>query len=178
VAKKLQISEIIGNSESQDLCFLNSSSLINFLHERLPELFKRGEIIDLKTKKKLGNHQGILNFTIGQRARIGGLRKPLYVSKINTKTNTVYVSEKTDLKQKQLLICNPSWLSGTMPNLTNKKFQVQIRHQGKEADCQIYQTKTNTLLITVNQELKAVTPGQHAALYQESQLLGGGIINN
>ena len=183
--------------ESQDVCFLSSSSAYTKDHSKakLSDFLKRnlktkpGPILD-KDGKIIGDHQGIHFFTIGQRSglHIGAKspkQNPLYVVKIDKEKNAVIVGEEKDLYQKEILIKDLHLISEKEIQLPLRvKVKIRARHKAAAATIlplekkftgQSKNLKSNTYLI-FDKPQRALAPGQHAVFYQRNILLGGGII--
>lgn len=156
--------------ESQDVCFVPKGNLNLFLKKYIKQ--KKGDILEIETSKILGKHLGLFNYTIGQRAGLGG-QGPYYVISKNIKKNILYVSNDIINKKlfaKKINIKQINWLSGQMPKFP-LKCTVKCRSSQKEANAII---KSNIIEFTAPQ--KTITPGQSAVFYKNKQLLGGGII--
>ena len=183
--------------ESQDVCFLSSSSAYTKDHSKakLSDFLKRnlktkpGPILD-KDGKIIGDHQGIHFFTIGQRSglHIGAKspkQNPLYVVKIDKEKNAVIVGEEKDLYQKEILIKDLHLISEKEIQLPLRvKVKIRARHKAAAATIlplekkftgQSKNLKSNIYLI-FDKPQRALAPGQHAVFYQRNILLGGGII--
>ena len=101
LAKKLNLN-VADKPDSQDICFVPNGDYSSVIKKFRPESFKKGKIIDLNGNQ-IGEHEGIINYTIGQRKGIKiSSSKPLYVININADNNTVIVGEKENLKIKEI----------------------------------------------------------------------------
>jgi tRNA-uridine 2-sulfurtransferase len=157
--------------DSQGICFVGKVGIKEFLLNELgPQ--PAGPIID-QAGKEIGQHDGALFYTIGQRHGLdvgGGL--PYYVSRKDMKTNSVYVT--TDLNdkalwRKQLSLEDLHWINDAPK--PDKTYQVRLRYRAVLVDCTI---KGNEL--TPKDEQRGLAAGQSAVLYDEDRVLGGGII--
>ena len=101
IAKKLDLN-VANKPDSQDICFVPNGDYSSVIKKYRPESFQKGDIIDLNGDK-IGEHQGIINYTIGQRkgTKISS-EKPLYVININANENKVIVGNKENLEIKQI----------------------------------------------------------------------------
>ncbi len=167
IAKKLKL-PVTTKSESQDICFIPDKQYNNFLKKHLS--VKSGDIIDINSKEKIGEHEGVPLYTIGQRTPIGG-SGPWFVVKQDFKKNILLVSNnKKDLLQDELTLTETNWI-----NRQNLKFpvkcKVQIRYHYPDTPCILDKNK-----VTLLKPVTAPTPGQSAVFYKGKQLLGGGII--
>ncbi|MBN1755601.1 tRNA 2-thiouridine(34) synthase MnmA [bacterium] len=175
LALKLNIPQSAAK-ESQDLCFLPDTSLKAFLKQELPpSLFKNGYILDTNGKI-LGQHEGLLNYTIGQRKGLGvSMGQPFYVISLNQKENTVIIGPESELYRKEFIIDKCSWISGEPP-LSQFDCQVKIRYKHDAAPARLEPQGNSTCKIIFESPQKAITPGQSAVCYKDQILLGGGFI--
>jgi len=163
-------------SESQDICFL-SGAHNNFLKKYLT--LRSGEIRILDTEKKIGDHQGLPLYTIGQRRgiEIGGTG-PYYVAKLDYKKNILYVAKTWNdevLYQKNLIAQKVNWLDGKIP-INNFKCQAVIRYGHKPVSCRVGRQKNKTYLVEFVKKQRAITVGQSVVFYDKKRVLGGGLI--
>lgn len=160
-----------GKKDSQGICFVGKVGIKEFLSQYVKT--KPGPIIDHQTGKEIGEHGGAIFYTIGQRHGLdvgGGL--PYYVTKKDMKSNTVYVTtdlSDKDLWSKQVDLTDLHWINDAPK--PDKKYQVRLRYRGPLVGCSI---KAGKLLL--DEEQRAVAAGQSAVLYDDSLVLGGGII--
>jgi len=155
--------------ESFDICFIDDYQ--QFLKKYLK--MKPGEIIS-PTGYKLGQHQGLSLYTIGQRVSIGG-PGPFYLIKKDVKKNILYVSNnEKDLLQKGMQVGEINWLSGQSPKLP-LKCAVKIRY-GSEAAEAIVAQQGSQVSVIFEKPQRAITPGQIAVFYKGEWVLGGGVI--
>jgi tRNA-specific 2-thiouridylase len=159
--------------ESQEICFIYDADVRRFLKTQLH--IKNGTIIELETGKNLGEHEGALLYTIGQRKglRLGG--GPWYVISTDVKKNIVYVSrDEKKLFSRSLIAQKVNWISGREPKLP-LKVKAKIRYKHKEAPCIVKKIK-NDYEIIFNKPQRAITPGQSVVFYKGEEVIGGGII--
>ena len=166
MAEKEGLDKIISQGESQDLCFIEGKTE-DFLRKHIKE--HEGDIIHLTEGKKIGTHKGIFSFTIGQRAKISGQEKPLFVHSFDAAKNIVYVDAEDMLFSEHFLIEDVSWVQGSAPD--SEEIKVQVRNRMKPVLCKIEGNKVHTL-----EPVKAITSGQYAVFYQGNQVLGSGVI--
>lgn len=161
--------------ESQDVCFLGTDSIGRFLETREFDLATRGDIVRTDGQV-LGSHNGIYNYTIGQRRGLGiAAATPLYVIRIDAENNRIIVGENHELFQETIEIENVLWNCDRHPE-PGHIYRVRIRygHQGQEAGIEQISTKRFRITFTVKQ--RAVTPGQFAVIYDQDLVLGSGEI--
>ncbi|KAF0133598.1 MAG: tRNA-specific 2-thiouridylase [Candidatus Saganbacteria bacterium] len=169
---KLPVAE---KKESQEICFVEDNNYSNFIKEKFPKIEKPGLIID-KTGKAVGEHNGIIHYTVGQRKGIGAHKgTPKYVVEINNKNNSIIIGDQKDLLKTELTAENVSFISGKFPtdpiNLSAK-----IRYNSKETEAVLYPESKNKAKIIFKSPQRAVTPGQSVVFYNREEVLGGGII--
>ena len=166
--------------ESMGICFVGKVGIKEFLtYELGPQ--EAGKILNEKGEV-VGEHDGAIFYTIGQRhgLNVGG-SLPFYVTGKDMEKNEVYVT--TDLDDKNLWhnflnLGNLHWINSEPDS--SKTYQVRTRHRSGLIDCTIgYETDLHgakMLRVELGEEIRALTPGQSAVLYQDDQCLGGGII--
>jgi tRNA-specific 2-thiouridylase len=169
--------------ESQDLCLIEShGSMQKFLDKYISQ--KQGEIVDLDGKV-LGHHQGIHNYTIGQRKGLGvAAAEPLYVIKLDPVMNRVVVGDRTSGGQTECTVGRMNWVSIASPS-TPIRAEVQVRYRSQavaanviplEEDLSEGDRNTSRIKLVFDEPQFAITPGQAAVLYDGEIVLGGGIL--
>ncbi len=173
---KLPVAEI---KESQDVCFLPKEGLEIFLKKYIKNI-KPGLIVNTEGRK-IGNHQGLPFYTIGQRKGIGiGGGDAYYVIKKNIKENKLIVTQDLNDKRifiKQFRTFDMNWVSERKMNFPLMA-DCQMRYRQKVVRVKIlkYNKVKKTGLVEFESSEKAVTSGQSAVFYNKEELLGGGII--
>lgn len=168
IAKKAGLPVAL-KKESQEVCFVNDTDLYGFLNTRIDT--NKGEIIELKTGKKLAEHQGIQFYTIGQRVPVGGTG-PYFVANKNLKKNQLLVIKKDaqNFFHKEIRLKNVNWISSEPPK--SKELLVRTRYRQPLIKCQM---SSNRVIFKKPQMF--VAPGQSAVFYgKKGELLGGGVI--
>lgn len=180
IATKLQLATA-QKKDSQGICFVGKVGIKEFLLAELgPQ--EHGPIID-ESGKTIGEHDGAIFYTIGQRHGLnvgGGL--PYYVSSKNMDTNTVYVTTNLDdanLWTKQIKLNDVHWINGEAPgsghqaqgNSSAFSLKVRLRYRGPLIDCQYHDN-----MLTLAADQRGVAAGQSAVIYDGDRVLGGGII--
>jgi len=161
--------------ESQDICFLGDESVGSFLGKQQESTAVAGDIVST-TEEILGRHNGICNYTIGQRKGLGiSAAAPLYVIEIDAAQNRIIVGSDKELFRDSVEIKDMLWNCDRAP-ATDKTFRVRIRyrHQGGEARIRLLPKKRCRILFTEKQ--RAVTRGQFAVIYDQDLILGSGEI--
>lgn len=169
--------------DSQGICFLGQINYNDFIRRHLGE--KRGAIIELETGRKLGEHNGYWFHTIGQRKGLGLSGGPWYVVKKNVTDNVIYVSNGYDtdkqygrelrLTQMHFISGNP-WQNQDLQNGVRIKFK--NRHTPLMLPGTLRQTDADQWLITSDEDVQGIAPGQFAVIYDERGHLcyGSGVI--
>jgi tRNA-specific 2-thiouridylase len=162
-------------AESQEICFISGRDYRDFLEGQLgPDLPGPGPVLDLEDRR-LGKHEGIHRYTIGQRRGIGiPASAPYYVVGLEPESNIVRVGGKNDLRRKELLVKNVNWIAMSPPS-SNFEALVQVRSRHREAPAMVEAGEKNSL-ISFFEPQEAITPGQSAVFYHDEEVLGGGII--
>jgi len=168
---------IADKPDSQDICFVPDGDYAKVIAKIRPSAFKNGEIIDLQGKV-LGIHNGIINYTIGQRRGLGiSNQEPLYVVKIDAAKNQVIVGLESDLQKQKFTIKELNWLADG--SLLQKPIfaSVRLRSAQKEVEAKITVNEDKiTAIVELFNPTKSITPGQACVIYQDEVVLGGGWI--
>ncbi len=162
--------------DSQDLCFLAGEDYRNFLKRNAAEMLKPGEIVT-RDGRLLGEHNGLANYTIGQRKGLGvDSPVPLYVLGKNIGNNTLVVGTQDELGSTELTAYDVSWVSGESP-AEPFRADVKIRYTAKEAEALVVPMEGNQVQVRFDAPQRDVTAGQAAVFYQGDRLIGGGLIH-
>jgi tRNA-uridine 2-sulfurtransferase len=171
MAKKFKL-PVFEERESQDICFLVDNDINRFLKKNINP--KSGDIID-EAKNILGKHKGLPFYTIGQRKgiEIGG--GPYFVTGKNLKKNELLVSsDPKKLLAKKFEVNQVNWIN--KPQKFPSRAEVQIRYHSGKFPAIIKQEKSRRLVVETVKSVRAVTAGQSAVFYNNSEILGGGTI--
>lgn len=161
--------------ESQDVCFLENSQIGNFLEGRSTGENDAGPIVST-SGKVLGHHKGLFRYTIGQRKGLGiSSDTPLYVVGLDATGNRVIVGRNEELFKKQIRVQKLHWLADKQPDITiNYTVRIRYSHRGSTARLVLDDNGCGGIIFQEPQ--RAVTPGQFAVIYHDTELLGSGII--
>ncbi|HRZ29898.1 MAG TPA: tRNA 2-thiouridine(34) synthase MnmA [Candidatus Paceibacterota bacterium] len=175
MANKLGIKFFNKTKQSQDFCFVANKSYNDFLVETLNQ--KRGLIVD-EEDKKLGEHQSLHFYTIGQRKGINLSGGPFYVLDKDQKHNKLVVTKNKNLIFKKEFFIKAINLISNVKNakLNNKEILVQIRYGDKKEKAKIKMINKDKFKIILNKPKMAITPGQFAVMYDKNTCLGSGVI--
>lgn len=181
-AQELGLKSFAGKKESTGVCFYLDKNYVDFLRRYLPEkYFIAGEIVDLEGKV-LGEHNGLINYTIGQRkgVLVGGQKDPIYVIGFNLEKNQLILGEDEALWKSEIETKNNHFIS---LKVTQDEFEVEvrIRHLAKKEKATFkkvpnYKLQTTNYLLKLKSPIRAITPGQSAVYYDGEKVLGGGVI--
>ena len=161
--------------ESQDVCFLEKNQIGSFLDKKNNQRVSKGAIVT-SAGKVLGEHTGLFHYTIGQRKGLGiSHPEPLYVIGLDATNNSVLVGTNDELFSKTIQVKELHWLSGTEPDLS-KPYNVRIRYSHRGSPAQLKLQGNNCGTFTFTEAQRAITPGQFAVVYNNTELLGSGII--
>ena len=177
IAKKLNLN-VADKPDSQDICFVPNGDYSSVIKKFRPESFKRGKIIDLKGNQ-IGEHDGIINYTIGQRKGIKiSSDKPLYVVNINAENNTVIVGRKENLEIKEIQLRELNILADKKE--FSEIINIKVRSTGRLLKAKINLFNEHAKVEILDKET-GISPGQACVFYSKDsygdKVLGGGWIN-
>jgi len=167
--------EVSNKPDSQDICFVTSDSYRDLIKNLNPSVKNKGIIYDYKNNV-LGTHDGISNYTIGQRKGLGisGSKEPLYVIGINKIQNSITLGTKDKLKKNVINFKNVNWLGG---KILPEKLDCSAKIRSTQEDLPgILDIKSDFGTFTFDAKLDGTSPGQACVFYKNDQLLGGGWI--
>lgn len=163
--------------DSQEICFIPDGDYKAFLNKYMNKKeIKTGNIV-LTSGEILGKHNGLINYTIGQRKGLGiAYKEPLYVIKLDNIKNEVIVGTEKELYSKELYANELNWLA--FDKIENPiECYAKIRYRAKEAKAKIYPKDSNEIKVEFETPQRAITKGQSVVFYDEDGVvLGGGKI--
>ncbi len=166
--------------ESMELCFVPNGNYVQFiqaysLERKLPLNNNEGDIVT-EDGTVIGRHNGVHNYTIGQRKGLGSASgKPVYVLSIDPEENRVIVGEDEALRASSFEVQGMNWISIEEPSAPIRA-EVKIRHKHVPAPATVEALSNNSTRITFDSPQRAITPGQAAAMYSGDVVLAGGWI--
>ena len=161
--------------ESQDICFVPDGDYSKFIEYYTGKTYPCGDFVDMNGKR-LGEHKGIIRYTIGQRRGLGlALPASMYVVEKDVDNNKVILGFNDDLFKKEVNVKN---ISFTACDGLDKpeRLCAKIRYNQKEQPATITQTDENHFTIVFDEPQRAITKGQAAVLYDGDTVVGGGTI--
>ncbi len=179
IAKNLDLN-VAEKPDSQDICFVPNGDYASVIKKFNPESFKKGNIKDTKGNV-IGVHNGIINFTIGQRKgiKVSDIN-PLYVLKINSDKNEIIVGPREKLGKKNININNLNLLVDKKE--LSKNILVKVRSTGKLLEASVKLKENNSAEVNLKETENGISPGQACVFYdldkQGYKVLGGGWIIN
>ena len=177
IAKNLELN-VADKPDSQDICFVPNGDYVSVIGKLKPDSFKKGNIKD-KSGKVLGVHDGIINFTIGQRRGIKiAAEEPLYVVDINPELNEIIVGTRKDLIKRYISLKDINLLCEK--KVFENEILVKIRSTGKLIKSKLILEKNDAKLELLEDEY-GISPGQACVFYSKDKygdkVLGGGWIS-
>jgi len=177
IAKKLELN-VADKPDSQDICFVPSGDYASVIQKFRPDSFKKGNIKNLEGEV-IGVHDGIINFTIGQRKGIKvSYHEPLYVLKINSDNNEIIVGPKDELGKTEIELKDVNLLTDIKD--LNQNIFVKVRSTGSLLEAKVNLKKNNSAKVNLTVPEDGISPGQACVFYSKDQfghkLLGGGWI--
>ena len=175
IAKDLDLN-VADKPDSQDICFVPNGDYASVIQKFKPDSFKKGNIKNL-SGEVIGVHDGIINYTIGQRKGIKIADKdPLYVIKINANKNEIIVGTKEKLIKKEIHLKEVNLLTDNDKDFDNEIF-VKVRSTGKLLKAKV-DINNNEAKVNLLEDEYGIAPGQACVFYSKDsfgdKILGGG----
>ncbi len=184
--------------ESQEICFFGDKDYRHFLKRYLNKsFFKMGKIVTT-SGEVVGQHQGLINYTIGQRKGVSQEmtnkisnskskkndnvppqtpydKRALYVVGFDVEKNQLIVGDDKEIYKEGMTVSDVHWISGCHPEQGAESLEVKIRYQHNSVKCKI-ELDDNKINVIFDKPQRAITPGQSAVFYSDDEVLGGGTI--
>lgn len=161
--------------DSQDICFIPDGDYAKFLTEKLSLPSPHGNFVD-SNGKILGEHKGLLHYTLGQRRGLGvSAASRLFVAEKRIEQNEVVLGGEELLFERSMVAGNINWVSIRCPE-RHIRAEVKSRYRHSAQSAWITPIDEQTALIEFDEPQRALTPGQAAVFYDEDFVLGGGTI--
>lgn len=161
--------------DSQDICFLPDGNYPEFIESFTGRRFENGEFVTLDGRK-LGEHRGIIRYTIGQRKGLGlALPAPMYVYKKDMEKNQVILTSEDMLFSKSLDADTINFIP--FDRLTSPlHVKAKVRYSQRECDAVVEQTGEDTVHVEFKDPQRAISKGQSVVFYDDDYVVGGGVI--
>lgn len=161
--------------DSQEICFVPDNDYAGFIKNSTGKTIPKGNFV-LADGKVIGEHQGIIHYTIGQRKGLNlSMGHPVFVTKIRPDSNEVVIGENEDLFVNTLICDRVNFMA--MEGLDGEvRLKAKIRYNHPGAECVISPVEDGKVRVTFDQPQRAITPGQAVVFYQGEYVAGGGII--
>ncbi len=161
--------------DSEDICFVPDKNYQGFVKNHMEGEAEKGHIIH-ENGEILGVHEGLFNYTIGQRKGLGiAYEYPLYVTRLDAKNNAVIVGPNESLFSKEMKCSLYNFTNDIIPK---EPFvcEGKIRYGATPAPCKVTILDDTMMHVAFDTAQRAITPGQSVVFYEGTKLLGGGII--
>lgn len=172
--------EVAGKPDSQDICFVPNGNYVSVVERLRPGAAEPGEIVHIDGRV-MGNHQGIVHYTIGQRRGIGVNEKatnnePLYVVRIDAASKRVTVGPKASLARDVVRLREMNWLGRADEPLRDVAVNVKLRSMSDAAPGRLTVDADGAAEIVLETAQFGIAPGQAAVAYKDDRVIGGGWI--
>lgn len=162
--------------DSQEICFVEDNDYAGFIQKNYNYTPIKGEFIDTHANK-YGLHKGLIHYTVGQRRGLGlSLKSPLYVNKLDCKTNQVILSSNEELFSDNLICDNINLI--TLDKITSPlSATVKIRYSAPKVKATLIPIDDDHIKVIFDEPQRAITPGQAVVFYDNDIVIGGGTIS-
>lgn len=161
--------------DSQDICFVPDGDYAKFIEQYTQKKYPNGNFVDCQGNI-LGEHKGIIRYTIGQRKGLGlALPHPMYVKEKNLDENKVVLCKNEELFSKELYATDINLITCNTIE-TPMKIKARVRYNQQEQNATVEQTDKNTLHIIFDEPQRAISKGQAVVMYDGDYVVGGGTI--
>jgi tRNA-specific 2-thiouridylase len=170
--------EVANKPDSQDICFVPDGNYAKVIERLRPGALDKGEIVHIDGQV-LGEHNGVINYTRGQRKGLGvSWHEPLYVIKVDPEENRVYVGPDDALASSTFMVRDVNWLADAAVPENGLEVIVKTRSTHSGVKAQLFADDGGQLKVVLDKPERAITPGQACVAYDGNRVLGGGWIAN
>lgn len=166
---------VFDKPDSQDICFIKNGNHVDFIENYTHIKAPRGDFLD-ECGNKIGEHDGIIKYTIGQRKGLGvSFGKPMFVIEIDKEKNAVILGEEKNQYKDELIADEVNF---TLFDFPSEKIKVlaKTRYKSKLEEATLIPLENGKVKIKFLNKQKSITPGQSVVFYQGDAVIGGGII--
>jgi tRNA-specific 2-thiouridylase len=177
IAEKYEL-PVAKKPDSREICFIdNENNYAEFIHNYTGLKVSPGYFTD-KKGNILGEHRGIIHYTVGQRRGLGiNLGKTMYVVEVDVENNRIVLGDENDILSGILIAGDLNFIS--IPGICKEmRVNAKIRSTTKEATASIYPLGDNKIKMVFDSPQRAITPGQSVVFYDDDVVVGGGVINS
>ncbi len=161
--------------DSQDICFVPDGDYASFMSRYTGKEYPAGDFLT-QDGKKLGEHKGIIRYTIGQRKGLGlSLPAPLYVCRKDMEQNTVILAPEQALFSRRCIVDDFNWIAYEQPS-EPVRITAKTRYRAPEASATARVLEDGRVELLFDEPQRAITCGQAAVLYDGELVVGGGTI--
>ncbi len=166
---------VAAKRESQEICFVPDDDYASFAEAYIPQAASPGPIRD-RRGNIIGQHRGILHYTVGQRKGLGiASKEPSYVIAIEPESNAIVVGDRIAAYGDELIASNLNWISRDKPEQPMAT-KAKIRYRRQEAEAEVRPLGDDEVYVKFKEPQLAISPGQAIVFYDGDFIVGGGII--
>lgn len=166
---------VFDKPDSQDICFIKNGNHVDFIENYTNSKAPRGDFLD-ESGNKIGEHNGIIKYTIGQRKGLGvSFGKPMFVIEIDKEKNAVILGEEKNQYKDELIADKVNFTLFDFPT-EEMKIKAKTRYKSKLEEATLIPLENGKVKIKFLNKQKSITPGQSVVFYQGDAVIGGGII--
>jgi len=169
--------DIANKHESYEICFIPDNDYTRFLRDNVPDISRKiGQGNIVYQGEKIGEHEGFPFYTIGQRRGLSvSVGKPAFITAIDAETNTIILGDEEELLHRGLIATQINLIK--YASLEKPvRIVAKIRYKDAGEPATVTQTDVDTLRIEFDNPRRAITPGQSVVIYEEDDVIGGGVI--
>ncbi|XP_017104275.2 mitochondrial tRNA-specific 2-thiouridylase 1 [Drosophila bipectinata] len=177
LAAKIGLQRLASKRESTGICFVGKRNFKDFIREYISS--KKGHFVDVDSGAIVGQHEGIHQWTVGQRCRLSSFLQPYFVARKEATSNTIYVAAGHDhpsVLSTRMHLDPPNWLCAeSQRRCLSEGFlrcRFRFQHTKPLVDCSLRISDENQFQVVLDAPLRAITPGQYAVFYDDTACLG------
>lgn len=165
---------VASKPDSQEICFVEDDDYAKFITEYSGYVPEKGDILDVNGNV-IGEHKGLIYYTVGQRKGIGAYGRPMFVMKLDAERNTITLGEKGMEFSDSLTASDINFISGKFPE-EKLRISAKVRYQAPPAAATLDPIEDGRVRLVFDSPQRAVTPGQAVVFYDGDIILGGGTV--
>ncbi len=162
--------------DSQDICFVPNGNYASLVEKLRPGACDAGDIVDMEGNV-LGQHDGIIRYTVGQRRGLGvSAPDPLYVVRVDPASRQVVVGPRSALLKSRISVADINWLGNDELPEEGLPVEIKIRSASSPSSARLFADENGRFSVVPEEPMDSVAPGQACVFYKEDRVLGGGWI--